>query len=174
MAIDDNPTTRALSSDTGVLTGLAGPSNPDGATWVDLAVFGITADADTDTATEFVKFAMSEGYMDLLSMAPEGLFPVRNGSAPGLNDYVDGWAGLEVGVDRRAPLGELYSAETIAAMVDGLKVGTRWGVNEGQLALASKIVNSQLVNRLVREYADGVRSADETVDLLNEEASALR
>lgn len=173
VAINDDPTTRALSNDTGVLTGLAGPSNPEGATWVELVVLGITTDADINAASEFVSFAMSEGYMDLLSMAPEGSFPVRTGSAEGKSDYVDGWASLDVGVDRRVPLGDLYPASTIAAMVDGLKVGTRWGVSEGQLALASKIVNSQLVNRLVRDYADGVRSADETVDLLNSEAAAI-
>lgn len=174
VVINDDPTTRALSDDTEVLTGLAGPSNPDGATWVELTVLGVTTDANTDVASEFVEFAMSEGYMDLLTMAPEGLFPVRNGSEVGKTDYVDGWAELDVGVDRRVPLGELYPPETIAAMVDGLKMGTRWGATQGQLALASKIINSGLVNRLVREYADGVRSADETVDLLNKEASAIK
>ncbi|MBB4300995.1 multiple sugar transport system substrate-binding protein [Rhodobium orientis] len=174
VAINDDPTTRALSDDTEVLTGLAGPSNPDGATWVELTVFGITTDAKTDAAMEFVKFMMSDGYMDMLAIAPEGLFPVRTGSEEGKSDYVDGWAKLEVGVDRRAPLGDLYPPETIQAMVDGLSVGTRWGVAEGQLSLASKIINSGLVNRLVREYADGARDADATVDLLNEEASAIK
>ena len=42
-------------------------------------------------------------------------------------------------------------------------------MKEGQLSLASKIINSQVLNRLVREYIDGERSAEDTVKLLNEE-----
>ena len=52
--------------------------------------------------------------------------------------------------------------------IGGLDVAKRWGVAEGQLALASRIINSQIINRLVREYVDGVRDASATVAALNE------
>jgi multiple sugar transport system substrate-binding protein len=61
----------------------------------------------------------------------------------------------------------------IDEIVGGLDVAQRWGVADGQLALASQMINSQVVNRLVREYMDGVRSAEDTVDLLNEELGAI-
>jgi multiple sugar transport system substrate-binding protein len=78
-----------------------------------------------------------------------------------------------VGVDRRAPLGDLYAAEMIDEIVGGLDVAQRWGVADGQLALASQMINSQIMNRLVREYMDGVRGAEETVELMNEELGAI-
>jgi multiple sugar transport system substrate-binding protein len=54
--INDDPTSRELAEKTGIVTKVAGPSNPDGAAWADIRYFGITTDADTDAAIEFVKF----------------------------------------------------------------------------------------------------------------------
>ena len=56
----------------------------------------------------------------------------------------------------------------IAEIVGGLDSAQRWGVEEGQLALASKIINSQEINRLVRAYIDDERDAAATVAALNE------
>jgi len=171
--INDDPTTGELAAATGIVTNFAGPSNPDGAAWGDVRYFGITADADTDAAMQFVEYSMSEGYTQTLAIAPEGKFPVRRGTAEDPDMFTEAWSGLDVGVDRRAPLGDLYAQEMIDEIVGGLDVAQRWGVADGQLALASRIINSQVINRLVREYMDGVRDAGETVALMNEELAAI-
>ena len=171
--ITDDPTSSELASRTGIVTNFAGPSNADGAAWGDIRYFGITADADTDPAMAFVNFAMDEGYTDTLAIAPEGKFPVRRGTAEDMSAFVDAWSKLPVGVDRKAPLADLYSQEMIDEIVGGLDVAQRWGVEEGQLALASKIINSQVINRLVREYIDGVRDAASTVAELNAELAKI-
>ncbi len=166
--INDDPTSSDLAAATGVVTNFAGPSNPDGAAWGDVRYFGITSDASTDAAMEFVEFSMSEGYGATLAIAPEGKFPVRRGTADNPTEYADLWATLDVGVDRKAPLGDLYEAAMIDEIVGGLDVAQRWGVAEGQLAAASVIINSQVINRLVREYIDGERDAAATVAALND------
>ncbi len=171
--INDDPTSSELASKTGIVTTFAGPSNADGAAWGDIRYFGITADADIDAAMQFVAFAMDEGYTDTLAIAPEGKFPVRRGTADNMTAFVEAWAMLPVGVDRKAPLAELYSQDMIDEIVGGLDVAQRWGVQEGQLALASKIINSQVVNRLVREYIDGERDAASTVAELNAELAKI-
>lgn len=171
--INDDPTSRELAAATGIVTNFAGPSNPDGAAWGDVRYFGITADAETDAAMQFVEYSMNEGYTATLAIAPEGKFPVRRGDGENPSAFTEAWAALEVGVDRRAPLGDLYAQEMIDEIVGGLDVAQRWGVAEGQLALASRIINSQIINRLVREYIDGQRSAEETVALMNEELADI-
>ncbi len=171
--ITDDPTSSELASRTGIVTNFAGPSNPDGAAWGDVRYFGITADADTDNAMAFVEYSMNEGYTATLAIAPEGKFPVRRGTEDNPTAFADAWAQLDVGVDRRAPLGSLYPQEMIDEIVGGLDVAQRWGVTEGQLALASRIINSQVINRLVREYMDGVRDASATVALMNEELARI-
>ncbi|MEO0676022.1 MAG: extracellular solute-binding protein [Pseudomonadota bacterium] len=165
--ITDDPTSSELASKTGIVTTFAGPSNPDGAAWGDIRYFGITSDASTDAAMEFVEFSMSEGYGQTLAIAPEGKFPVRRGTADNPTEYTDLWATLDVGIDRRAPLGDLYEASVIADIVGGLDVAQRWGVTEGQLATASKVINSQVINRVVRQYIDGEIEGAAAVAALN-------
>ena len=172
--INDDPTSPELASLTGVVTTFAGPSNPDGAAWGDTRYFGITNDADTEAAMDFVEFSMGEGFMNTLSIAPEGKFPVRKGTMEDPEKFTMEWSKLDVGVDRKAPLSELYAPEMISEIVGGLDVAQRWGVKEGQLALASKMINSQVFNRLVREYIDGERDAAATVAALNEELAKIQ
>ena len=171
--ITDDPTSSKLASMTGVVTNFSGPSNPDGAAWGDIRYFGITSDADTDAAMDFVKFSMDEGYGQTLSIAPEGKFPVRAGTADEPTKFKDLWATLPVGVDRKAPLGDLYEAAMIDEIVGGLDVAQRWGVAEGQLSLASKIINSQAINRIVRQYIDGEVDAAAAVAAMNAELGAI-
>ncbi|MCC0025237.1 MAG: extracellular solute-binding protein [Hyphomicrobiaceae bacterium] len=171
--INDDPTSTELASKTGVVTRFAGPSNPDGAAWADIRYFGITSDADTDAAEQFVKYSMDEGYTKTLSIAPEGKFPVRRGNATDPEAFVKAWATLPVGVDRKAPLSDLYDESVINDIVSGLETADRWGVKEGQLSKASAIINSQVINRLVREYLDGERDAAATASLINQEIANI-
>ena len=171
--ITDDPTSNKLASMTGIVTNFSGPSNPDGAAWGDVRYFGITADAETDAAMEFVKYSMDAGYTQTLSIAPEGKFPVRRGTAEDPAAFSKAWAMLPVGVDRKAPLGELYPQEMIDEIVGGLDVAQRWGVSEGQLSLASKIINSQAINRIVRQYIDGEVDAAAAVAAMNDELGAI-
>jgi len=171
--INSDPTSRELASKTGIITTLAGPSNSEGAAWADVRYFGITADADTDNAMEFVRFSMTDGYVRTLSIAPEGKFPVRRGDVKNPELYLDAWSKLPVGVDRKAPLADLYPAKVISSIAAGLETASRWGVREGQLALASKIINTKVLNRLVREFIDEERSATATVQLMNQELAKV-
>ena len=171
--INDDPTSSELASKTGIVTNFSGPSNPGGAAWGDVRYFGITVDADIDAAMEFVNFSMDEGYTQTLSIAPEGKFPVRRGNSENPTAFVDAWSKLPVGVERKAPLGDLYAQEMIDEIVGGLDVAVRWGVKEKQLSLASKIINSQVINRLVREFIDGSRDGPATVAAMNEQLAAI-
>jgi len=171
--INEDPTSAALASMTGIVTNFSGPSNPDGAAWGDVRYFGITSDADTDNAMEFVKFSMDAGYGQTLSIAPEGKFPVRAGTEAEPKKFKEIWANLPVGVDRKAPLGDLYAQEMIDEIVGGLEVAKRWGVSEGQLSLASKMINSQAINRVVRQYIDGEVDAAAAVAAMNDELSKI-
>ena len=173
-AINDDPTSKELAQKTGIVTTFGGPSNPSGAAWADIKYFGVTSDANTDVASEFVKYSMKDGYTATLSIAPEAKFPVRRGEPLNTSKYVKAWSKLPVGVDRKAPLSELYSALTIDKIVAGLETADRWGVSEGQLSLASKIINSQVINRIVREYIDDQIDVKAAVAKMNKELSSIK
>ena len=114
-------------------------------------------------------YSMDEGYTSTLSIAPEGKFPVRRGNSSDPNAFTKAWSKLPVGVDRKAPLTDLYSADVINNIVAGLDTANRWGVKEGELSRASKIINAQFLNRITREYIDDQISVDEAVKKINAE-----
>ena len=161
VTINSDPTTKELAQDTGFVTVFSGPGNDAGAAYADVRYLGITADANTDVAAEFVKFVVSKGYGDWLGMAPEGKFPVRSGTFGGNKDYEKLWSSLDVGVDRKEPLANIYPQQVINSIIEGLSVGDRWGVADGQLATASKMVNARVMSQVIRKYIDGEISLDD-------------
>ncbi len=165
--INSDPTSPELASKTGFITNFSGPNNVKGAAWADVRYFGITADADTDEAKQFILYSMDEGYTSTLSIAPEGKFPVRRGNASDPNAFTTAWSKLPVGVDRKAPLTDLYSADVINNIVAGLDTANRWGVKEGELSRASKIINNKFINRITRQYIDDQLTLDEAVVEIN-------
>ena len=172
--INDAPTSPELASKTGIVTTFGGPSNPSGAAWADIRYFGVTSAANIAVAAEFVTYSMTDGYTATLSIAPEGKFPVRRGEVTDTARYVNAWSKLPVGVDRKAPLSELYDQATIRRIVSGLETANRWGVKEGQLSLASKMINTQAINRVVRQYIDDEIGAADAVAKLNAELGAVQ
>ncbi|EHI48360.1 ABC-type sugar transport system, periplasmic component [SAR116 cluster alpha proteobacterium HIMB100] len=164
VTINDDPTTKELAKDTGFVTVFSGPGNAAGAAYADVRYLGVTADANTDVASEFIKFVVSSGYGDWLGMAPEGKFPVRKGQFGGNTEYEKLWASLPVGVDRKEPLANIYPKSVIDDIVEGLSVGDRWGVSDGQLETASKMVNARVMSQVIRKYIDGEISLDDAAN----------
>ena len=163
-----------LAEQTEFVTRIAGPSNPDGAGWAQLQYFAITVDADIDTAQEFVSYLLGDGYLDWMSMAPQGKFPVRSGTPEEPDRFSQGWATLPIGVDRFQPLSDFYDADVIASIVEGLETGSRWGFGQGEGALVGSLYGTRVMAELVREYLDGDRSAEETARLMQERVEGLR
>lgn len=121
----------------------AGASEP--AQYGQVSYFGIGAGADTESAQAFVEFLMSDGYVDWLSIAPEGMFPMRTGTADTPDSFVDGWKALEFGVDIRTPFGDVYSDDVVATLIDGTSNFQRWGFADGYGALVSSLYTSLTV-----------------------------
>ncbi|TVR06481.1 MAG: extracellular solute-binding protein [Spirochaetaceae bacterium] len=169
-----DPTTDALAGLSGFVTSFAGPSNPQGAGWVDVNYFGITVDADTEAAQQFIEFSMNEAYQETLAIAAIGRHPVRLGTAQDPTRFVRAWADLEVGDERRRPLSSIYSPEVIASMLDGLETGSRWGFQRGFGYLTSRLYSTRVIAELVREFTDGERSIDETLLLMQQETERLK
>lgn len=107
-----------------------------------VSYFGIGTGADTDSAKQFVEFLMSDGYVDWLSIAPEGMFPMRAGTAEEPESFVEGWKALDIGVDTRTPFGEVYSDEVVNTLIEGTHNFQRWGFADGYGALVSSLYTS--------------------------------
>ena len=163
-----------LAENTGFITQLSGPSNPEGAGWADMRYFGITVDADIEAARQFVEFSLTDAYVDTLGVAPQGKFPVRQGTLENPTEFLDAWKQFDVGVDRRAPLSDFYAEEAIEEWIEGLDRGDRWAFRQGEGVLYSRMEGTRVIVDTLREFLDGEHTAEEASRLMHERVEALR
>ena len=103
---------------------------------------------------------MTDGYEPWIAIAPEGKIPVRAGAAAGSTEYADAWAGMDVGVDTKAPLSEFYGQDVIDALTSGTETLKRWAIPQGQGDLLGAIQGEQPVANAVNEVANGTSAED--------------
>jgi multiple sugar transport system substrate-binding protein len=166
-----------LAENSGLVGPLAGPDGKDPSQYGSISTTAITVDADTQAAQELAAFMMTEGYVRWLALSPQGKYPVRMGPEPGSNAYVEAWKGLESGVDRRAPLSDFYSAESLASLGEGVQRFDRWGFALGYGALVGALSTEQPTAQAVAKViagADPVRVARETRTAVERLKSELR
>ncbi|MEL6148252.1 MAG: extracellular solute-binding protein [Chloroflexota bacterium] len=156
----DNPA--AVAENTNFVGAFTGYSNDAPAAWGSTFNIGITTNADAE-AEAFIEYWMTEGYLDALSVAPEGKFPMRRGTADEPTTFLDGWATLDVGVDRRAPLADFYSEEDLAVITGGADGYTKMGFDVGQNVLASAVGSAFFIQENLASYLNGEISVEDAV-----------
>lgn len=143
-----------LARNSGFVPAFIGPGGDVPAQYGQISLMGITTRA-RPAAQDFVKFWLSEGYLDWLAVAPEGKFPMRRGTPDNPAAFTEGWATLPAGVDRKAPLGDFYSAEVIHIISEGAARFDRWGFARGQGLLVSAVYRDLTVPRYLVEVIRG-------------------
>jgi multiple sugar transport system substrate-binding protein len=149
-----------LAKNTGILTQIQGPSGPNPAAWGEVVSWNVLKDANPK-AKDFVTYMMSDGYLDWLGIAPEGKMPTRSGTSANPKEYADGWIKLSAGVDKRELLTEVYPAEVLNTIVASSGNFERWGIPQGQGALAAAVANQFVVPQaLAKMLNSGASAAD--------------
>ena len=119
---------------------------------------------------------MRDGYEPWIAIAPEGKIPVRAGDSAGDTAYADAWAGMDVGVDTKAPLSDFYGPEVIDALTSGTETLQRWAIPQGQGDLLGAIQGEQPVANAVNEVANGTSAEDavkQAADAISAAADSL-
>ncbi len=149
-----------LAKNSGFVPAFSGP-NGSPAQYGQVSYMGITTGADSEAATAFVEYWLSEGYLDWLGVAAEGKFPMRRGTAEDPEAYIKGWSQLKVGVDRKAPLSDFYSDEVLATIIQGANNIDRWGFAEGQGELVSALYSELIIPQAIADIIDGYMTPEE-------------
>jgi multiple sugar transport system substrate-binding protein len=135
---------------------------------------GITTNANTEAAQQFLKFWFNEGYLDWLAVAAEGKFPMRRGTADEPTKFVEGWKQLQTGVDRKAALSEFYSDETINTLIEGAGSFNRWGFPQAQGPLVSAVYEALIVPRLLNDVIGGNLTPEEAAADMQTQVEELK
>ena len=160
-----------LAANTGVVAALQGPSGDEPAQFGEVSSWAITTTAATEPSQRFIEYMLTEGYVDWIAIAPEGKFPVRNGTADNPTEYVDAWQELEVGVDTSAPLSDFYPQEVIDILQSGADQFSRWGITQGQGDLIGASLGELPVPQAIGALTGGATDAQGAAE---QAAEALR
>ena len=144
-----------LAKNSGFVTALQGPDGEEPAQFGEVVSWAIPTGSATEPAQQFVEYFMSDGYVDWIAIAPEGKFPAREGTAEEPQEYVDTWATLPVGVDKKAPLSDFYPPEVLEVLRTGPEAFDRWGITQGQGDLIGAIMGELPVPQAVAALASG-------------------
>ncbi|WP_205705296.1 ABC transporter substrate-binding protein [Kineococcus indalonis] len=149
-----------LARNTGIVTAVQGPDGAGPASFGEVTSWAITA-AHGPAAAGYVTHMLSEGYEAALGIAPEGKFPARTGDAQDPGRFVDAWATLPAGVDRRAPLVETYGEDTMDEIAQVATTLQRWAIPQGQGPLLGPLTAELPIPKTISSAAGGALSADE-------------
>jgi multiple sugar transport system substrate-binding protein len=114
------------------VTAIKGPDGQQPSLYGEVVSFTATSAAAKDPSVEFIKYMMSDKYVDWLAIAPEGKVPVRQGPKAGDTAYLKSWEGLKAGVDTKAPLSQFYGTDVLKAVQESPETFNRWGLTQGQ------------------------------------------
>jgi len=162
-----------LAKNSGFVPAFAGPKG-EPSQYGQISSLGITTNADVEASIAFVKFWFEDGYLDWLGLSPEGKLPMRSGTAAEPEKWVNGWNGLETGVDRKAKLGDIYGAEVLQLLVQGTQSFKRWGFSQGQGALVGAVYEALPAPAQLREVLDGNATPEQAAEEMQAEVEGLQ
>ncbi len=166
-----------LAKNSGFVPAFVGPKGKAPAQYGQVSLLGITTSAPAE-AVDFVKFWLTDGYLDWLAVSPEGKFPMRRGTTEKPTLYIDGWRTLKTGVDTKAALGDFYSEDVINGIAKGATNFARWGLVQGQGRLVSAVYKELPVTKTLASIISGQLSAEdgakEIQKLVSEIQAALK
>ncbi len=153
-----------LAKNSGLVGPLTGTGGGEPSQFGSVSTFNISLDGKTEAAQELVEFVMTDGYTRWLGLSPQGKYPVRLGDKTDPQKFTKAWAELESGVDRKAPLSEFYSKDSIASLGQGVQSFQRWGFPQGQGALVGALSGEQPIADQVNEVVGGKDPAEAAKD----------
>lgn len=168
----DNPA--FIAENSGFVQALTGPDGTGPVGFSEVTSWTILDAGQADAAGQFVEYLMSDGYVDWLSFAPEGKFPVRQGTAEDPTEYVTAWESLEAGVDTKAPLSDFYSPEILDSLQGSLESFGRWGIEQGEGDLLGAVVAENVIPKAVAALAQGEVDAQGAAEQAAEATRALQ
>lgn len=144
-----------LAANSGILTSISGTG--DGAipaTFGNLTNLGITTAADAEAASLFAAYWFNEFYPTWLAIESERKVPMRLGTAVSPTTFIDNWGTLPL-ADGAPSLTDLYGAETVALLRDGIAESNRWAFVQGQGGVMTRLYEELLFPIVLQEMLSG-------------------
>lgn len=152
-----------LANNSGFITRLEGIGDySKSANFGEIMALGITRSADPQLATRFIDFWFKDGYPLWLSVNPERKVPLRWGNNEDPTFYLDIWR--EMALRPGSPgLDEIYDTALVGQLRESIARSSRWGFQDGQGALITRIYEELLLAPLLQEMLSGYFTSSQTI-----------
>jgi multiple sugar transport system substrate-binding protein len=148
-----------LAANSGVITSIAGPDTDEPGSYGEVQNFAVMDEANTDAAEQYIEFVMSDGYEDWMKQAPEGKIPVRAGDADDPQRFSTAWNSLEMGVDAKATMADVFGPEVVEAVASAPTTLDRWAITSGDGALLGPVSTQMPIPKAISDLAAGALDA---------------
>lgn len=162
-----------LARNSGILTTISGPDGTGKGAFGEIASFVPMDTGKGESVQALIEHLMGPGYVDWLAMAPEGKTPMRRGTRQSRDEFLSAWSGLEIGVDRKAPLSDFYDPQTIQILGSVGRTIDRWAIPEGQGALLGAFSAQLPLASAVAEMTGGSISPREAAQHVARDAEEM-
>lgn len=144
-----------LAGNTGIITGLSG-ANPNGepVAFGNITNLGITSVADREAAIEFARFWLEQGYGRWLAVEPERKVPMLLGTPENPRAFIDAW-GTQPLSGTSASLADIFGAETVTQLREGIASAPRWGIRQGYGGLVTNLYEELTMSIVLQEMLSG-------------------
>lgn len=148
-----------LADNSGVITSIAGPDTDSPGSYGEVQNFAVMDGANTDAAQQYIEFVMSDGYEDWMRQAPEGKIPVRTGTPEDPTRFSDAWNTLEMGVDAKAAMADVFGPEVVDTIASAPTTLDRWAITSGDGALLGPVSTRMPIPKAISDLAAGAIDA---------------
>ncbi|WP_125775523.1 ABC transporter substrate-binding protein [Antribacter gilvus] len=135
--------------------------------------WAITVTADPEAA-DFVTYAMSDRYLDVLSMAPEGKVPDRLGTEENPTEYLDGWEALPIGTAKEQTLADFYPPDVLEALTNPEGDALWWGVRQGHAELLGAMLGELPVENAMNDMLTDANTPEEAAQQAAEQVREIQ
>lgn len=161
-----------LAKNTGFVSTILGSKGS--AQYSQISCLGITQNSNKTPAKKWVEFLLSDGYLRWLDMAPEGKLPMRKGTLLKPDCFLKGWMELEFGSQIHAKISEFYGLDVIKTITGTTNNGlNRWGFTGNKKTPVSKIYETKVIPKILKQFLDGELSAKQAAGIMDEQIKAL-
>ncbi|MCP4359580.1 MAG: extracellular solute-binding protein [Chloroflexi bacterium] len=156
------PNPAFLAENSGIVTEIKGSGEtavPAG--FSNITNLGITTAADTETAVAFANYWFNEGYDNWLAVSSERKVPLHLGTEAEPRQFIDAWGTTPL-ADGRS-LNDIFGAETVNQLREGIAAAPRWGINQGQGGLMTQLYEDLTFSVTLQEMLSGYFNPEQTI-----------
>ena len=152
-----------LAQNSGFVTHISGadPAAP-AANFGEIMALGVTEVADPEVAAVFLDYWFNEGYNTWLAVETERKVPMRWGTAEEPGRFIDAW-GTQPVAGSNLSLVDIYGQEAVDRLRDGVAESNRWGFDQAQGALVTRLYEELTFSIVLQEMLSGYFNAEQTI-----------